>query len=121
MGSCQDGSGLLVVKVFGIEQDEDRVLTLVFGVAHRTLLTLVPMIPAFLCHALGDLQMTRQASLVGDLEVLVVALHAVDKADGLGMCRAERAGGIILAVVLGRRPHSGGAYQEEKNHTQTYQ
>jgi hypothetical protein len=114
MGSFQDGPGLLVVEVFRVEHDENRVFTLVFGVAHRTLLTLVPMVPALLGHTLRDLLVAGQTFLVRDFEVLVVALHAVLEAHRLGMRDAERARRIVLAVFLRDRPKNRHADQQDK-------
>jgi hypothetical protein len=114
MGPFPDGSRLLVVEVPRVEQDENRVFTLVLCVAHRTLLTFVPMVPALLGHALRDLLVAGQAPLVRDFEVLVVALHAVLEAHRLGMRAAQRARRIVLAVFLGDGPKNRHTDQPNK-------
>ncbi len=117
VGSFPDRPGLLVVEVLRVEHYEHGVFTLVLGVAHRTLLTLVTMVPALLGHALRDLLMAGQASGMRNFEILVVALHAVLEAHRLRMRGAERTGGIFLGVFLRCGPQGRQEDQKTKSHS----
>ena len=113
VGPEKNRPGLLVIEIFGIEHNDRFLRSLMLGMTHDAILTLVPVISFLSGYPLGHLRVAVQAFLGGHLQFFIMAFIATGKPRRIlmnGTQISRRIGHIEFLLPLKKRGE-----QEERN------
>jgi len=118
VGSFEFVSGFRVVEILCVQLEKFDLLALVFGMAYGALLCFILMIASLFRYALGYLLVAGEAVLGRNLELLVVAFHAVfdTRVDGVSQTQLTRCvfDGIFLLGESKRKKDEGNKKRAQK-------